>query len=622
MGKFRVTLEDGSNVVVTTEEPPEPTTGGLAGRIPVSKFEEGERNIAGNIFERPAAAVRGGILSAAKGESPLKGFQRGSIDPSKVPTFTELSQKAPVPQIVPFTGRKGIIGTGQNILAGAERFQKGLQRDIAATVADIGTNPAEALLSILTAGVSKTIPGQAVGRFLTKERGIVGRGILRKLLRTKRKLKGDVPIPAKEQVAGQIKTKGKLKAEELQGVKERSSGIVEDITNQIVETRVSRTKALEKAKTQLEKKILKSADRIDDEVLQLTDDLQRSAETGSLEFQKRIPKSQRVASNEYGLRLDEISDDLISRGEGVTVQEMRDTIINTLGEMQEMALPESRVQTVMQNILADRYPIGKSERVVALKDVLADVKNIRGQLSGGVKAGTNPFSDSELGVVIFNKNWGTLLEKKAPALIELNKSYAPVIRVNKAAHRIFKPRAGELQTKAGTGLLKKAATKKVVKGKISQAPTIERGERQLLNILEEGTEFGKGIGKISEPTKRIGERIAGREVAKVKGKEVITKAGEIKKERISTQFEKRLSSLEKRKETVSKISENKEEIIAKEFDKRLDQLAEREVKVKQLVRNKAKVNEIRRLVVRGVITTSIAIGLIRGFFGLKRQFNR
>lgn len=59
----------------------EPKVGGLFGKVPVSKYAQGERNIIGNVFERPAAAIR----SMIRGE----GYAKGAVNPTVVPTFQE-----------------------------------------------------------------------------------------------------------------------------------------------------------------------------------------------------------------------------------------------------------------------------------------------------------------------------------------------------------------------------------------------------------------------------------------------------------------------------------------------------------------------------------------------------
>ena len=52
---------------------------GLAGNVDADKFAQGERNLLGNIWERPGAAVRGAIQSTQNPEeSIVEGFNKGS----------------------------------------------------------------------------------------------------------------------------------------------------------------------------------------------------------------------------------------------------------------------------------------------------------------------------------------------------------------------------------------------------------------------------------------------------------------------------------------------------------------------------------------------------------------
>lgn len=166
---------------------------GVAGSIPKSKFERGERNILGNIFERPAAAVRGGILSTAKGEGFLKGYKQGAILPQTVPTFQE-------------TGlRKYYEGTEKPSML---KVAGGFGVSVAGLAADVLTNPADLLALLIgktpvgkgrTLGgvLGETKPVQAVGRFLTKERGIPGRGKLQEINQAFKNVKNPVEFAKK-----------------------------------------------------------------------------------------------------------------------------------------------------------------------------------------------------------------------------------------------------------------------------------------------------------------------------------------------------------------------------------------------------------------------------------------
>jgi len=134
---------------------------GVAGDVPKEAFESGERNILGNIVDRPAAAVRGGIQAMAPGgQTPMQGFQQGSINPTSVPTFQEQALEKFAPKTE----------------STALNFAGGLPASAGGLAADIATNPASLLMMLLgntaTNAVGKTGPGQAVGRFMNKPRSL------------------------------------------------------------------------------------------------------------------------------------------------------------------------------------------------------------------------------------------------------------------------------------------------------------------------------------------------------------------------------------------------------------------------------------------------------------------
>lgn len=93
----------------------------------------GERTLLGNIFERPGAALRSGIQSAAKGKGFIPGYVKGSMEPEKVPTFQELSIEKFQPKTT-------------SVLA---NFAGGLVPSVAGLAADVITSPADALLMFL-----------------------------------------------------------------------------------------------------------------------------------------------------------------------------------------------------------------------------------------------------------------------------------------------------------------------------------------------------------------------------------------------------------------------------------------------------------------------------------------
>lgn len=132
------------------DEKPEEKVG-FFGSVPKSAYQTGQRNIMGNVMERPAAALRSLIQG--------KGYWAGAENPTNVPTFQELALEKFAPKTK---------STALNFLGGLIPSGAGL-------AADIATNPANLLMAILPKlplGAGKTLggvvagskPGQAIGR--------------------------------------------------------------------------------------------------------------------------------------------------------------------------------------------------------------------------------------------------------------------------------------------------------------------------------------------------------------------------------------------------------------------------------------------------------------------------
>src|SRR3990167_3522586 len=71
---------------------PQEQHGGFFGSVSEEAYQQGERNIAGNIQERPAAATRGFIQGLIpSGPNPVENYVRGAVNPSTIPRFQPLA---------------------------------------------------------------------------------------------------------------------------------------------------------------------------------------------------------------------------------------------------------------------------------------------------------------------------------------------------------------------------------------------------------------------------------------------------------------------------------------------------------------------------------------------------
>jgi len=133
-----------------------------------TKYQEkpGERTLLGDIFQRPGAAIRSGLLG--------QGYQRGAITPERVPTFQEtlLEKRASRPYgPTPTTTRQelpGMIGASALGMAGDIATNPAMLLSLLAGKAPLGGG--RTLGGVTRQTVGQTRPAQALYRFGTKER--------------------------------------------------------------------------------------------------------------------------------------------------------------------------------------------------------------------------------------------------------------------------------------------------------------------------------------------------------------------------------------------------------------------------------------------------------------------
>jgi rare lipoprotein A len=133
------------------EKAPEKMVGGIFGKVPESAYNQGERNILGNIFERPGAAIR----SALQG----KGYVEGAVNPTNVPTFQELAIQASQQTTSPIA----------NAALGMIPSTLGLAADMVTSPTDVLTSVIPGLKPVQMAGkvIASTKPAQAITKIAT-----------------------------------------------------------------------------------------------------------------------------------------------------------------------------------------------------------------------------------------------------------------------------------------------------------------------------------------------------------------------------------------------------------------------------------------------------------------------
>ena len=151
MATYQIETENGVYEVETgavdqQQAQPEKMVGSVFGKVPESAYQAGERNVLGNIFERPGAAIR----SAIQG----KGYTAGAVNPTNVPTFQDLA-----------------IEKSQFTSSPVANVALGMIPSALGMAADIATNPADALTTL----IPMLKPAQTAGRAILSTK--VGKAI-------------------------------------------------------------------------------------------------------------------------------------------------------------------------------------------------------------------------------------------------------------------------------------------------------------------------------------------------------------------------------------------------------------------------------------------------------------
>jgi len=131
---------------------------GFFGSIPESAYKAGQRNIVGNIFERPAAAIRSGLMG--------RGYVQGAMNPGNVPTFQDEILKAYYQRTPNFPGKTALGNIPSAV---------GLAADTVTNPADMALALAGKLPGVQNAikGIRGTSPAQKFEQWMSKERNIM-----------------------------------------------------------------------------------------------------------------------------------------------------------------------------------------------------------------------------------------------------------------------------------------------------------------------------------------------------------------------------------------------------------------------------------------------------------------
>ena len=533
--------------------------------------------IRANKFLAPAGALAGllaqtGVAGEEAKQAAISGFQQ----PSKVETFREQSVRTPIKTISQPTGNKLL-----DAIPIIESQARGQVRDIAGFAADIGTDATSLILMLIgkAPGMSQamgklgaTKPAKAIIKELKKPRAIRAPRIVRKFLRRAKTPSGQVlTTRVKETSEATLSRLAKRKGVALNKIEGE-----EKLANATAKEAVALNE-------KYSKQVLKQTkDTMDDNVTALTKELQIEAETGAARIQKELPRFYKENSKGYGQVLDDITDDLVKANEQITVGEVNNIIKNSIKEMDDALITEGGARNAV-NALSDKYSALGPDDVIEFKAIVNDLRNVKSSITSGAKSGASRFTSEDLAASILDKNLGTHLKVRVPEFAKLQETYGPIMETMKKSNTIFKPFKGKYDTRQGANILKASGS-----GKFTQASP----EEQLLQALEKGTPFSKGIGDVRVPITQKGKELFETKNA-ITGVVDDMKSGAIlRKENIDKNLAIRLDKLGKSKDFINSTFARKEELIKQAVGSRLKQIGLREEQIKNLLTDKAKFQKL------------------------------
>ncbi len=180
------------------------------------------------------------------------------------------------------------------------------------------------------------------------------------------------------------------------------------------------------------------------------------------DFQRQLTRVFREASENYGKKLDTITEKVGKKAQSVFQDDVSAAIRNTIKQSSDEFLLTPKNEQILQGI-ADKYSreivrdesgrIIKSPKTFVVNDVINDIKSLRKIMSSSLRGGMQSTADDIPLEYAVDNLIGVINKATKGSYSELQKSYAPIMKSKKALSRIFKPYGGEFQAKQGAGFL-------------------------------------------------------------------------------------------------------------------------------------------------------------------------
>ncbi len=486
---------------LTTEK----SVGGIFGKVPESQYQSGERNILGNIFERPAAmsreAIRENPLTAFLG--PLAGLtakkgsqaQQAAINPNISPTFQQesIDKFTPPAGFIPTTG-KGVGGTaalGANTLLNSIVGTPG-------AIADFATNPAQAILTLLGVKAPETKVGQALGS--------IGKTNIE-----------DIP----RNVVNTIKNIPKQVGTKFNEVTGRG---IEPLKSVLDKTQENFGSDIEKLGMNIDKEkniqdILKENTKTKLDNLKVNK--QVALEQAEREAKDKLPDFKKSLSTWYGKHYDAIIDNAVkSEKVKMTTADAQVIVDKIRGDLDAQGITSGKGYKQFETFEKKYGAGGINEEVNPEAAQMAKAmgyKNIKGlkgagidwskvnleQSGGGItlptdkinlgdfvrdaKQVTGDFSEGSRVGSLAHRYISEWMGKNLPTMGKLNELAGPILEAKNFATDVIKP--NDVYKGKFAELIDKA---------ISSPQNVSLPEKDLLDILEKGKYGIKGIGPVSK----------------------------------------------------------------------------------------------------------------------------
>jgi len=280
--------------------------------------------------------------------------------------------------------------------------------------------------------------------------------------------------------------KGRAVKAELKGY-QTSLGVEKDIGGRILSPSTLPRKIQEKIATE-KIKVKQLTDKIDE---QMNFDAQNVLEP---KIKSRLPKIFKEGGTHYKEKLDEASNLMVERGDGITRSEIEKLLQSTIDDAEGAMLPDGKPIEAIHSLKVKYSSNPELKKLpednISLQQFKQDVSDVYKSLSTRVKGGYGYNPEDVVGASLLDK-WGTFIAEKSPEFAQLQTEYRPVVQAMKATQKLFKPNANPFEKTKGAGYLVQYALDRA-NNKLSQS------QAALMKFIEEGTSFTPGMGNITK----------------------------------------------------------------------------------------------------------------------------